>query len=167
MGLLKRQGSSPSSRTIAERRHLPIVSLYDCGITIPIPCGYSIFVTKLEHRSAEIIRQYSERDFLMNEKHCMCTAVFCGHASREICPNQESVRVRLSVGTEMSGFGPQLEIGMCEPCWANLQRNLPGLFYSRFALEKGQLKGMNELRESFWFDARAMHLRELPKRLAS
>jgi hypothetical protein len=35
------------------------------------------------------------------------------------------------------------------------------------ALEKGQLKGMNELRESFWFDARAMHLRELPKRLAS
>ncbi len=72
----------------------------------------------------------------MNKKHCMCTAVFCGHAFGEICPNQETVRVRLSVGTKKSGFSPQLEIGICDSCRVNLQRNMPGFFYSRLPMKK-------------------------------
>jgi hypothetical protein len=66
----------------------------------------------------------------------MCAAVFCGHAFLEKCPNQESVRLRMAVGTERSGFGPQLEIAICESFWSNFQKNLPGLFYSRLPMKK-------------------------------
>jgi hypothetical protein len=130
-----------------------IVSLHDTvALQIQIPSDYSIFVTKMEHRSGRMmpLGSCSSFDLLnaihsnarvqkeppMNEKHCMCTAVFCGHAFGETCPNQEAVRVRISVGTERSIFSPQREIGMCESCWTNLQRNLPGLLYSSLPVKK-------------------------------
>ena len=71
----------------------------------------------------------------MEEKQCMCTAVFCGHAFGEKCPNQESVQLRMAVGTGTSGFGLQVDIGMCSFCWANLQRTLPGLFHSKLPVK--------------------------------
>ena len=65
----------------------------------------------------------------MQEKDCMCTAVYCGHARGEKCSHPGNILIRLAVGTAQSGLGPTRIVRMCNPCWVNLERNLPGFFY--------------------------------------
>jgi hypothetical protein len=72
----------------------------------------------------------------MQEKQCMCTAVFCGHALGEKCPRSPGILLKIAVGTTNSGFGPQMQIALCDTCWFNLQRYLPGFFYSTLPREK-------------------------------
>jgi hypothetical protein len=58
----------------------------------------------------------------------MCTAVFCGHARGEKCPHPANILVKLASGTQQSGLGAHHIIKVCNQCWVNLERNLPGFF---------------------------------------
>ncbi len=74
----------------------------------------------------------------MQEKECMCTAVFCGHALGERCPHPVliALKIRITADASNADFGPEIEIGICRTCWLNLQRYLPNLFPSATTWEK-------------------------------
>src|SRR6266480_3236297 len=84
------------------------------------------FAVLAAYISYEVFRKPSQ----MQEKDCMCTAVYCGHASGEKCLLPAGVLIRIAVGTIKSGLGPHRIIRMCKSCWVNLQQNLPGFSYS-------------------------------------
>jgi hypothetical protein len=72
----------------------------------------------------------------MQETQCMCTAVFCGHAKNEKCQRRAAIFLKIAIGTSNSGFGPQIQLGLCRDCWVNFQRYLPGLLYSKLPWQK-------------------------------
>jgi len=72
----------------------------------------------------------------MQETECMCTAVFCGHALREQCPRPIFIFLKVASGTSNTSFGSEIRIGICEMCWFNLQRYIPGFFGSALPWDK-------------------------------
>ena len=49
---------------------------------------------------------------------------------------QAFIFLKLATRTSDTNFGPEIQIGVCETCWFNLQRYLPGFFRSAPAWEK-------------------------------
>ncbi len=59
---------------------------------------------------------------------CMCSADFCGHPAGERCSKPVKFTVKTQTLINNEQYGPERGIGICESCWANIEKHLPFMF---------------------------------------
>jgi hypothetical protein len=63
---------------------------------------------------------------MMADTKCFCSAEFCGHEGRCGKPVEFSVKTQAYQGSEV--YGPERRLGICEECFGNMQKQIPGFF---------------------------------------